>query len=81
LLNRTCFFLCKKISKAIKEINKTNNVLAVKHTELAAFLLKIVYLQKTLNQTNCHALQKINCLAAELNSNNDEIENETDSLL
>ncbi len=30
---------------------------------------------------NYYALQKINCLAAELNSDNDETENETDLLL
>ncbi len=40
----------------MKEISKINNVLTVKHTELAAFSLKIVYLQKTLNQMNCCTL-------------------------
>ncbi len=40
LLNRTCFFLHKKISKVIKEINKINDVLAVKHTEFAVFFIE-----------------------------------------
>jgi len=65
----------------MKEISKANDVLAAKHTELAALSLKIVCLQKTLNQVNCCALQKADCLAAELDSNNDEIRNEIDSML
>jgi len=35
---------------------------------------KVIHLQKTLNQTNHHATKKFNCLAAELNSDNDETE-------
>jgi len=65
----------------MKEISKINDVLTVKHTELAAFSLKIVHLQKTLNQINCYALQKINCLAVELNSDNNEMKNEIDFIL
>jgi len=42
--------------------------------------MKVIHLQKTLNQTNHHAIKKINCLAVELDNNNDEIENKNDSL-
>jgi len=63
-----------------KKISKANSKLTVKYTELAALSLKVVCLQKTLNQTNHHASQKINCLAVELDSDNDETENENNSL-
>ncbi len=59
-------FLCKK------KKNKANN-------ELITLFTKVIYLQKTLNQMNCHATEKINCFAVELNSNNDETENKNNS--
>jgi len=42
--------------------------------------MKVIHLQKTLNQTNHHTTEKINCLAVELNSDNDETENKNNSL-
>jgi len=38
----------------------------------------MIYLQKTLNLINYHATKKTNCLAAELDSDNDEMKNEID---
>jgi len=49
------------------------------NAELGALATKIVQLQKTLNQMNHHATEKTDCLAAELDSDNDETENENDS--
>ncbi len=66
-LNRTCLLLWKEISKA--------------NSELAALSSKVICLQKTLNQANCCALQKADCLAVELDSDNDETENENNSSL
>ncbi len=63
-----------------KQISKANSELTVKHAELAALFLKVMHLQKILNQMNCCALQKADCLAAELNSNNNEINDEVNSL-
>jgi len=55
-----------------KEISKANNKLTMLFT-------KVICLQKTLNQTNHHATKKINCLAVELDNDNDEIKNENNS--
>ncbi len=63
-LNRTCLQLWKEISTA--------------NAELGALAFKIVCLQKTLDQANRCALQKADCLAVELDSDNDETENEND---
>jgi hypothetical protein len=41
---------------------------------------KVIHLQKTLNLINHHVSAKINCLAAELDNDNDEIKNENNSL-
>jgi len=49
------------------------------NAELSTLAVKVVCLQKTLDQANCCALQKANCLAAELDSDNDETEDENDS--
>ena len=54
-----------------KEISTTN-------AELDVLAFKIVCLQKTLDQANRCASQKADCLAVELDSDNDEIENEND---
>jgi len=48
------------------------------NAELGALAFKIVRLQKTLNQANRCALQKADCLAVELDSDNDETEDEND---
>jgi len=40
--------------------------------------VKVVHLQKTLDQVNCCASQKADCLAVELDSDNDETEDEND---
>jgi len=40
----------------------------------------VIHLQKTLDQTNCCATKKTNCLAAELDNDNDEMKNQTDFL-
>jgi len=42
--------------------------------------MKVICLQKTLNQTNHHATKKTDCLAVEFKSDNDEIKNKNDSL-
>ena len=55
-----------------KEISKTNN-------DLAALFTKVMHLQRTLDQVNNCASEKIDCLAAELDSDNDETENEASS--
>jgi len=55
-----------------KKINKANN-------KLITLFTKVIHLQKTLNQTNHHATEKIDCLAVEFDNNNDEIKNENDS--
>ena len=73
-LDWTCLLLQKQISRA-------NNNLAVKHVKFAALSSKVVCLQKILNQVNHHATEKVNCLAAELDSDNDETENEASSEL
>jgi len=56
-----------------------NDELAIKHTELAVLSFKIVYFQRTLNFADHHVSMKINCLAAELDSDNDEMKNENNS--
>jgi hypothetical protein len=56
---------------ASKEISTAN-------AELDVLAFKIVCLQKTLDQANRCASQKADCLAVELDSDNDEIENEND---
>jgi len=48
------------------------------NAELGALAFKIICLQKTLDQANCCALQKADCLAVELDSDNDETEDEND---
>jgi len=48
------------------------------NTELDALITKVIRLQKTLDQANHCALQKADCLAAELDSDNNETENEND---
>jgi len=50
------------------------------NNELMTLFTKVIHLQKTLNQTDCHATKKIDCFAVELNNNNDEIKNENNSL-
>jgi len=55
-----------------KEISKANN-------ELMTLFMKVIHLQKTLNQTNYCAAEKTDCLAVELSSDNDETENENNS--
>ena len=55
-----------------KEIFKTNN-------NLAALSAKVMHLQRTLDQADNCASEKIDCLAAELGSDNDETENEASS--
>ena len=54
----------------------------ISHTnaELDALAAKIVWLQKTLDQVNCYTSEKINCLVAELDSDNDEMKNKNNSL-
>jgi len=41
--------------------------------------MKVIHLQKTLNQTNHHATEKTDYLAVKLDSDNDEMKNENDS--
>jgi len=48
------------------------------NVELGALAFKIVHLQKTLDQADCCALQKADCLAVELDSDNNETEDEND---
>ncbi len=48
------------------------------NTELDVLTVKIIRLQKTLDQANCCASQKTDCFAAELDSDNDETEDEND---
>jgi len=55
-----------------KEINKANN-------ELITLFTKVIHLQKTLNQMNCCATKKIDCLAVELDNDNDEMKNKNNS--
>ena len=64
-LNRTHIQLWKNISHT--------------NAELGVLAAKIVWLQKTLDQVNHHMSEKADCLAAELDSDNDEIKNENDS--
>jgi len=52
-----------------KKISKTNN-------ELMTLFAKVIHLQKTLDQTDHHVIEKINYFAVELDSDNDEIKNE-----
>ncbi len=73
------FHFKKKISKATKKINKISDALVIKHVKFVKFLLKVMCLSKTLNQINYCISIKIDCLAAELNNNNDETENEINS--
>jgi len=54
-----------------KKISKANN-------ELTTLFTKVIHLQKTLNQINHHATEKTDCLAVELDSDNDEMKNEKD---
>jgi len=42
--------------------------------------VKVIHLQKTLNQTDCCTTEKIDCLVVELDNDNDEIKNENNSL-
>jgi len=42
--------------------------------------MKVIHLQKTLNQMNCYATEKTDCLVVELDSDNDEMKNENDFL-
>jgi len=42
--------------------------------------MKVIHLQKTLNQTDHHVTEKIDCFAVEFDSNNNEMKNENDSL-
>jgi len=49
------------------------------NAELDTLTFKIVCLQKTLDQADRYALQKADCLAVELNSDNDGTEDENDS--
>jgi len=42
--------------------------------------MKVIHLQKTLNQMNHCATKKTDCFAVELDNNNDETENENNSL-
>ena len=55
-----------------KKISKINNKLAV-------LSVKVVCLQKILDQVNDCAFKKVNCLTAELGSDNDGTENEVSS--
>jgi len=55
-----------------KEINKANN-------ELTTLSVKVIHLQKTLNQTDHYATEKTDCFAVELDNNNDETENKNNS--
>jgi hypothetical protein len=55
-----------------KKINKANNKLTTLFTKMMCF-------QNLLNQTNHHTTEKINCLVAELDSDNNEIKNEINS--
>ena len=48
------------------------------NAELDALAVKIIRLQKTLDQANRRASQKADCLAAELDSDNDGTEDEND---
>ena len=48
------------------------------NVELDALAVKIIRLQKTLDQADHCALQKVDCLAAELDSDNDGTEDEND---
>jgi len=48
------------------------------NAELGALASKIICLQKTLDQANRCALQKADCLAVELGSDNNETEDEND---
>jgi len=56
-----------------KKISKANN-------ELTTLSVKVIHLQKTLNQTDHHATEKTDCFAVELDSDNDEMKNENVSL-
>jgi len=60
-------FLCKK------KLSKVNN-------ELMTLSVKVIHLQKTLNQMNCCTTEKINCFAVELSNDNDEMKNENNFL-
>jgi len=40
--------------------------------------MKVIHLQKTLNQTDCHAIKKTDCFVVELDSDNHEMKNEND---
>jgi len=42
--------------------------------------MKVIHLQKTLNQTDYHATEKTDCLVVELDSDNDEMKNKNDFL-
>ena len=66
-------FLNKIHIQLQKNINHIN-------TELDALVIKVVCLQKILDQINHHMFKKVNCLVTELNSDNDETENEINSL-
>ena len=48
------------------------------NTELDVLTVKIIRLQKTLDQADRHASQKADCLTAELDSDNDGTEDEND---
>jgi len=41
--------------------------------------MKVIHLQKTLDQTNYYATEKTDCFAVEFDSNNDEMKNENNS--
>ncbi len=49
------------------------------NNELTTLFMKVIHLQKTLNQTNYHVTEKIDCFAVKLDSDNDEIKNENSS--
>jgi len=49
------------------------------NNELITLFMKVIHLQKTLNQMNCCTTKKTDCFAVELSSDNDEIKNENDS--
>ncbi len=49
------------------------------NVKLSTLAVKIVWLQKTLDQVNCYTSEKTNCLVTKLNNDNDEIKNENDS--
>jgi len=55
-----------------KKISKANN-------ELTTLFTKVIHLQKTLNQTDHHATEKIDCLAVEFDNDNDKMKNKNDS--